>query len=67
MTICGCEQPTTSGCRPYYGWHDVNGNFKDMTTDEEKEEDWLRRLKIARANTRKVMNTVKKPIDKKEE
>lgn len=67
MTICGCEQPTTSGCKPEYGWFDVKGNFKGMTTDEEKETDWLRRLEIARKNTRKVMNTVKKPIDRKEE
>jgi len=58
---------TVSGCTPYYGWHDVEGNFKGMTTDKEKKADWERRLKIARDNTREIMSKIRQPTDKKEE
>jgi len=61
---CDC---TASGCKPYYGWFDVEGNFKGMTTDEEKEADWQKRRKIAEKNTKKIMARTKKPTDKKEE
>ena len=64
---CNCKQLTVSGCKPYYGWFDVEENFKGMTTDEEKEADWQRRRKIAEKNTKKIMARTKKPIDKKEE
>jgi len=64
---CSCKQPTISGCCPYYGWHDVEGNFKDMKTDKEKEADWQRRLKIAKKNTKEIMARIKKPVNKKEE
>ncbi len=67
MSICNCDQPTISGCRPYYGWHDIYGNFEGMTTDEEKEADWQRRLKITQNNTKKIMSVIRKPKDKKEE
>jgi len=50
-----------------YGWFDVEGNFEGMTTDEEKEADWLRRLEIARKNTRKTIAKIKKPVDRKDE
>lgn len=63
---CDCKQQTMSGCTPYYGWFDVEENFKGMTTDEEKEADWQRRLKMAEKNTKKIMDRTKKPIDKKE-
>ena len=59
---------TISGTkRPEYGWFDVYGTFEGMTTDEEKEAEWMRLIEIARESTRKTMDRVKKPIDKKEE
>jgi len=64
---CSCKQPTISGCKPEYGWFDVRGNFEGLTTDEEKEANWQRRLKIARKNTKKTIAKTRKPINKKEE
>jgi len=59
---------TISGTkRPEYGWFDVYGTFKGMTTDEEKETEWMRLIEIARENTKRTMARVRKPKDKKEE
>jgi hypothetical protein len=38
-----------------------------MTTNEEKEAEWMRLIEIARANTKRTMARVRKPTDKKEE
>ena len=59
---------TISGTkRPEYGWFDVYGTFEGMTTDEEKEKEWMRLIEIARKSTRKIMSKVRKPINKKDE
>ena len=41
------------------------GDYKG--TNKQRQADWLRRLKIARSNTMKIIAATRKPVDKKEE